>query len=321
MKAMLIRRYGGPDVFEAGEIEAPRPSRGEILVRVRGSSVNPVDTAIRSGMLRFFIRLRLPAVLGVDIAGEVVERGEGATRFAAGDRVFAYTGLSRPGGYGELVALPETYFASVPAKLTWAEAGTVPGVGATAYEAFTVHAPLKPGMRVFINGGAGGVGTYAIQIAKAFGAEVTVTASSAKAGFVRELGADHLIDYTQVDPFAQNAGTYDVVLNAVRGPSLRRLRELLRPGGVVVTLTGIPPQAAWMKLRNFVSSRRTVIMFVSASGAILEGLATLMEEGKVRPVVEKTYTWNDLAEAHRRVETKRVVGKVAVVPPEPQGAA
>jgi alcohol dehydrogenase len=315
MKAMVIRRYGGPEVFEAGEVPAPRPSPGEVLVRVRGSSVNPVDTAIRSGMLRLFVRLRMPAVLGVDVAGEVVERGEGATRFAAGDRVFAYTGLSRPGGYGELVALPESYFARVPSKLSWAEAGTVPGVGATAYEAFTVHAPITPGMRVFINGGAGGVGTYAIQIAKTFGAEVTVTASGAKASFVRELGADHVIDYTKGNPFAQGASSYDVVLNAVRGPSLPTLRRLLRPGGVVVTLTGIPPQAAWMKLRNLVSSRRTVIMFVSTSGAILEGLANLIEEGKVRPIVEKTYPCGELAEAHRRVEGKHVTGKVAVVPP------
>jgi NADPH:quinone reductase-like Zn-dependent oxidoreductase len=316
MKAMLIRRYGGPEVFEQGEVPTPRPGWGEVLVRVRGSSVNPVDTAIRSGMLRFFIRLRMPAVLGVDVAGEVIERGEGASRFDSGDRVFAYTGLSRPGGYGELVALPESCLARVPSKLSWAEAGTVPGVGATAYEAFTVHAPLRSGMRVFINGGAGGVGTYGIQIAKAMGAEVTVTASAAKAAFVRELGADHVVDYSKVDPFAQGASSYDVVLNAVRGPSLSRLRNLLRPGGVVVTLTGIPPQAVWMKLRNIVSSRRTVIMFVSASGAILEGLSKMIEDGKVRPIVEKVYSWDDLAEAHRRVESQRVMGKVAVVPPE-----
>ena len=321
MKAMLIRRYGGPEVFELGDVPAPRPGHGEILVRVRASSVNPVDTAIRSGMLRLFTRLRMPAVLGVDVAGEVVERGEGAIRFAVGDRVFAYTGLTRQGGYGELIALPETYFARVPSKMSWAEAGTVPGVGATAYEAFTVHGQVTPGMRVFINGGAGGVGTYAIQIAKALGAEVAVTASGGKAAFVRELGADHVIDYTKVDPFAQGNGTYDVVLNAVRGPSLRRLRSLLRAGGVVVTLTGIPPQAAWMKLRNRVSSRRTVIMFVSTSGAILEGLATWIEDGEVRPIVEKTYSWNELTEAHRRVETQRVVGKVAIVPPHPAGAA
>jgi NADPH:quinone reductase-like Zn-dependent oxidoreductase len=201
MKAMVIRRYGGPDVLEPGEIDSPRPGRGDVLVRVRGSSVNPVDCAIRSGMLKWIVRLRFPAVLGVDVAGEVVERGEGATRFVIGNRVFAYTGLQRGGGYGEFAAVPEGYVAHVPSSLTWAEAGTVPGVGATAFEAFTVHAPLRPGMRVFINGGAGGVGTYAIQIARALGAEVTVTCSGAKAALVRELGAQHVVDYTKGDAF------------------------------------------------------------------------------------------------------------------------
>jgi NADPH:quinone reductase-like Zn-dependent oxidoreductase len=316
MKAMLIRHYGGPDVFEAGEVEAPRPGPNQVLVRVRGSSVNQIDTAVRSGMMRFFIRLRMPAVLGVDVAGEVVERGADASRFALGDRVFAFTGLARPGGYGELVALPESSLARVPPNLSWAEAGTVPAVGAAAYEAFTVHAPVKPGMRVFINGGAGGVGTYAIQIAKSLGAEVTVTASGAKAAFVRELGADQTIDYTKFDPFAQGIESYDIVLNAVRGAPLSRLRQLLRSGGVLVTLTGIPPLALAAKVRNLFSSRRTVVMFTQSSGAILDGLAKLIEQGKVRPIVEKTYSWDELPGAHRRDESRHVKGKVAVVPPE-----
>jgi NADPH:quinone reductase-like Zn-dependent oxidoreductase len=315
MKAMLIRRYGGPEVFEAGEIEAPRPGRGEVLVRVRGSSVNPVDCAIRAGMLRFFVRLRMPAVLGIDIAGEVVEIGAGVTRFAVGDRVFAYTGIDRGGGYGELAVVPEAYLGRAPASLSWAEAGTVPGVGLTAYEAFTVHAPLQPGMRVFINGAAGGVGTYAVQIAKARGAEVTGTCSGAKAPRVRELGADHVVDYTQGDPFASGHGTYDVVLDAVRGTPPARLRALLRPGGVLVTITGMPWDTALAWLRNRVSSRRTVVFLVKTSGARLDGLAAMIENGQVKPVVETTYTWDQLAEAHRRVETGRVTGKVAVVPP------
>jgi NADPH:quinone reductase-like Zn-dependent oxidoreductase len=185
MKAMLIRGYGGPDVFKLGEIDTPRPCRDEVLVRVRGSSVNPVDCAIRSGMLKWIVRLRFPAVLGADVAGEVIERGEGATRFAVGDRVFGYTGLRRGGGgYGEFAAVPEAYLAHAPSTLTWAEAGTVPGVGATAYEA--------------------------------------------------------------------------------------------RRHGVLITLTGIPPQAALAKIRNMASSRRTVVMFVQTSGALLEGLARMI---------------------------------------------
>jgi NADPH:quinone reductase-like Zn-dependent oxidoreductase len=314
MKAMLIRRYGGPEVFEPGEISEPRPGRGEVLVRVRGSSVNPVDAAIRAGLLRFYVRLRLPAVLGVDVAGEVVEIGEGVVRFSTGDRVFAYTGLDRGGGYGELAVVPESFLAQVPDKLSWAEAGTVPGVGASAYEALTVHAPVIPGMRVFINGGAGGVGTYAIQIAKAIGAEVTATCSATKVALVRELGADTVVDYTKGDPFASGRSSYDVVLNAVRGAPLGHLRRLLRGGGTVVTLTGIPPQAILARIRNLFSSRRTVVMLVQSSGAILGGLAKMIDKGQVRAVVERTYTWTELAEAHRRVETSRVAGKIAVVP-------
>ncbi|MBL8715040.1 MAG: NADP-dependent oxidoreductase [Myxococcales bacterium] len=310
---MLIRRYGGPEVFERGEVTTPRPGRGEVLVRVQSSSVNPVDCGIRAGKLKSFNRLRLPAVLGVDVAGEVAELGEEVTRFSPGDRVFAFTGIKVGGGYGEGVVLPESYLGRVPAVLSWAEAGTLPGVGATAYEAFTVHAPLEPGMRVFINGAAGGVGTVAIQIAKALGAEVTTTCSGAKASVALGLGADYVVDYTKSDPFGSGHGTFDVVLDAVRGTSLARLRKLLRPDGVLVTVNGLPwdVPAAW--LRNLVSSRRTVVFFVRSSGAMLDGLATMIENGQVRPVVERTYTWDELGEAHRRVETGRVVGKVAVV--------
>jgi NADPH:quinone reductase-like Zn-dependent oxidoreductase len=188
-------------------------------------------------------------------------------------------------------------------------------VGTTAYEALTVHAPVRPGMRVFVNGGAGGVGTYAIQIAKALGAEVAATCSEPKAAFVRELGADRVVDYTKGDPFAEGHDGYDVVLNCVRGGSLSPMRRLLKKGGTLVTVTGIPPEAILAKLRNLVSSRRTVMMFVETSGARLDALAKLIEEGKVRPIVERTYGWSELAEAHRRVETGRVAGKVAVVAP------
>jgi NADPH:quinone reductase-like Zn-dependent oxidoreductase len=143
MKAMLIYRYGAPDVFTLGEIDTPRPRQGEVLVRVRASSVNPVDAAIRAGMLKSFVRLRLPAVLGVDIAGEVVELGGGVTRFAVDDRVYAFTGIRHGGSYGEYAAIPERALAVILRALDWAQAGTVPGVGATAYEAFTEQAPVR----------------------------------------------------------------------------------------------------------------------------------------------------------------------------------
>lgn len=316
MKAMVIHRFGGPEVFELGEFATPRPAPGEILVQVHGSSVNPLDCGMRAGMLQSFRPLPLPAVLGVDVAGEVVELGEGSTRFTPGDRVFAYTGLDRPGGYGELIALPESFLARVPATLDWTQAGTVPGVGASAYEALTVHAPVQPGMRVFINGGAGGVGTYAIQVAKALGAEVTVTASVPKAALLRDLGADHVIDYTTQDPVEATAGNFDVVLNAIRGSSVAFRPELLRPGGVLVTLTGGLPEDA-PEPADRTQARRVVDMIVSTSGVLLEGLAAMIEAGQVRPVVERAYGWEELPDAHRRVEIGRVTGKVAVVAPQP----
>jgi NADPH:quinone reductase-like Zn-dependent oxidoreductase len=158
MKAMLIRRYGGPEVFELGEVPQPRAGAGEVLVRVRASSVNPVDAVLRAGGLRLVERMRMPAVLGIDIAGEVLALGPGATAFSIGDRVFGFNLLKRGGGYGEQVVVPASYLARVPARLSWAEAGTVPGAGASAYEALTRRAPVTPGARVFINGGAGGRG-------------------------------------------------------------------------------------------------------------------------------------------------------------------
>lgn len=316
MKAMLIYGYGAPEVFTPGEIDTPHPRRGEVLVRVRASSVNPVDAAIRAGMLKYFVRLRLPAVLGVDVAGEVVGLGEDAKRFAIGDRVYAFTGIRQGGGYGEYTAIAEDGLALIPRALDWVQAGTVPGVGATAYEAFTEQAPLKPGMRVFINGAAGGVGTYAVQIAKALGAAITATCSGAKGELVRDLGADRVIDYTKEDPFAAVGPPYDVVLNTVRGAPLARLRALLRQGGSLVTITADHPgQILTSWLRNWFSSRRTVVFFVKTSGALLDGLGQLIEQGKVRPIVEKTYSWQELAAAHRHIETGRVTGKLAVLAP------
>jgi alcohol dehydrogenase len=269
---------------------------------------------LRAGGLRLIERMRMPAVLGIDIAGEVLALGPGATRLAVGDRVFGFNVLRRGGGYGEQVVVPESYLARVPARLSWAEAGTVPAVGTSAYEALTLRAPIAPGARVFINGGAGGVGTYAIQVAKALGAQVTTTCSGPKQALLRELGASHVIDYSQGNPFAEARGTYDVVVNLVRGAPRRGLRALLRPKGVLVTLTGIPPQIPIAKVGNLFSSRRTEIMFVQNSGATLEGLAKLIEKGEVKPIVERTYSWSELAEAHRHVEAGRVLGKLAVVP-------
>ena len=169
MKAMLINKYGSPNVFEQKEVPVPKINDHELLVKVYGSSVNPVDCALRKGKLKSFIRLKLPTVLGVDVNGIVEKIGNNVTQFTLGDRVYAFLGLQRNGAYAEFVAIPESYAATIPSNLNIAHAGVVPVVGMTAYQAFTEYAPIKQGMKVLINGAGGGVGTFAIQIAKAMG--------------------------------------------------------------------------------------------------------------------------------------------------------
>ncbi|MAE69251.1 MAG: hypothetical protein CME06_02150 [Gemmatimonadetes bacterium] len=310
MKAMVINRYGDADCFELQEIEPPELKSDEVLIKVHGSSVNPLDAGIRAGMLKTFVRLDLPAVLGVDVSGEVVEVGGQARRFKVGDRVYAYTGVGAGGGYGELAAVAEESLARVPENLDLVKAGSVPGAGATAFEAFTVHAPLEPGMRVFINGAAGGVGTFTIPVAKSMGAHVTGTCSTAKADFVSRLGAE-VIDYTKGNPFAAKQSC-DVVLNTVRGTDEGELRTMLARGGKLVTIVGTPVDLATSKLGSIVRTTKVIPFFVSSKSTCLEGFSKLIEDGEVEPIIEKAYPLVDLSQAHRRVETGRVTGKVCV---------
>lgn len=311
MKAMLIRKYGNPDVFEWGEIDSPQIKEDELLIKVYGSSVNPVDTGIRRGLLKSFIRLKMPAILGCDVSGEVVKVGKHVNKFKVGDRVYAFMGIRRNGGYGEFAAMPESYAAIVPENLNSTEAGTVPGVGMTAYEAFTVHAPVKKGMKVLIHGATGGVGTYAIQVAKHYEAEVTAVCSTEKVDLAKQLGADNLVDYKKQNIF-ESGNKFDIIINCVRGISFNKFRNLLEPGGKSIVIAGSPVEMPLIKLSNLFSSRKTIPFFVKTDGAILEGLSTLIKSGAVKPVIQKVYPWKELAQAHRAVEAGKVAGKIAI---------
>lgn len=311
MKAMLLPRYGAPDVFAFGEAPTPTIAPNELLVRVRASSVNPIDCHMRNGDMRAWLRTKLPAVLGVEVAGEVAETGTAVTGFKPGDRVYAYVGPQRAGGYGEFIALPESQAAKIPPNLKTEDAGVVPGVGLTAYEAFVIHAPVEKGMRVLINGAAGGVGAFAVQVAKARGAHVTGVCRGAKAAFVRRIGADAVIDY-ETEDVLQSRHRFDVILQAARTDQLAGLRRLLKPGGRLVTITGGPVTMLGSKVRNVWSRQKTIAFIVKTSGKNLEGLSRMVEANLVRPHIDRSFSWRDLAEAHRRVETGRVTGKIAV---------
>ena len=311
MKAMLIRKYGGPEVFEYGDIELPEIEENEVLVKVEGSSVNPVDAGIRKGMLKSFVRLQLPAVLGVDAAGEVVKVGKMVTHFNKGDKVYAFSGIRKNGGYAEYIAIPESYVAHSPKNIPIDEVGTVPGVGMTAMEAFSIHAPLKPGMKVLINGASGGVGTYAVQIAKYYGAVVTAVCAQRNIPLVKELGATVAVDYA-TENILETSERFDVILNSVRANNNLRFKKLLKPGGKLLVIAGNPPEIILLKISNLFSSKKAKMFFVKTSGNILRQLTGLIETGKVRPVIEKIYSLKELAAAHKHMENGKVTGKIAI---------
>lgn len=308
---MLMMKYGGPEVLEWQDYHVPQPKEDEVLIKAYGSSVNPVDCAIRAGKLKTFIRLDLPAVLGVDTCGIVEKVGRKVTRFSIGDHVYAFLGIFRNGGYAEYVAVPESFAAVIPSTLNISQAGVVPGVGLTAYKAFMDCAPIKQGMSVLINGGGGGVGTFAIQIAKAMGAEVTAVCSESKALLVKSLGADRVINYHHENVFHSDK-KYDVILNCVRGSNIVKWKNLLKNHGKQVVIAANFTQMPFISLSNVFTSRKAIIFNVKPDGRSLQGLSDLINSGKVKPIISKTFPLEELAKAHELMEEEKLPGKIAI---------
>lgn len=311
MKAMLIYKYGGPEVFEWQDFHVPQLKDDEILIKAYGSSVNPVDCAFRQGHLKTFFRLDFPAVLGVDVSGIVEKIGKKVTRFSIGDRVYAFTGLDRNGAYAEYVTVPESYTALIPENLNVTQAGAIPTVGLTAYEAFVDIAPVKKGMKVLINGAGGGVGTFAVQIAKAMGAHITAVCSESKALLVKNLGADTVVNYHRENIFHTDK-KFDVILNCVRGSDIGKWKGLLNNNGRQIVIAANPVQMPMISLSNIFSSRKSIIFNVKPDGKALQGLSDLISSGKVKPIISKTFTLEELAMAHQHCETESVAGKIAI---------
>lgn len=308
---MQIYKYGSPDVFEWEEIHVPEIKDDELLVKAYGSSVNPVDCAIRQGELYPYIRLDLPAVLGVDVSGIVEKVGKKVTRFAVGDHVYAFLGLKLNGAYAGYVAIPESYAALIPNNLNITQAGVVPCVGLTAYEAFTEIVPVKKGMNVLINGGGGGVGTFAIQIAKAMEAKVTAVCSESKAEAAKRSGANVVVNYHKEDIF-KSEHQFDVILNCVRGSKIGKWKKLLKKDGKQIVIAANPKQMPFIKLSNLFSSKKSILFNVKADGNALNGLSELIAAGKVKPVISKTFALESLIQAQKLLETKSVAGKITI---------
>jgi NADPH:quinone reductase-like Zn-dependent oxidoreductase len=249
MKAIVIDGYGGVDQLHLRELPDPRPQADEVLVRDRAAGVNPVDWKIRKGQLRVILRLNFPYIPGGDIAGEVVSAGPEGNEFKAGDPVIGFVELTRGGGYAELAVAKKTAVAFKPSALTFTEAASLPIAGCTALQALRDLGGLSEGANALILGGAGGVGHLAVQIAKALGAKASATCGPSNIEFVKSLGADHVIDYSNKN-FMAGLDRYDVIFNAVGKSSFLNCRQLLAPGGTYVTTLPAPNLFFWSSVQS-----------------------------------------------------------------------
>ena len=310
MRAITQRSFGGPEVLEPTEVDRPRPSLNEVLVRVHAAGVNPIDAHVRSGALPFLGSP--PFILGWDVSGVVEEVAPGVTRFAVGDEVYGMPLIPRAaGGYAECLTAPSRQLARKPAALDHRSAAALPLAGLAAWQALVDAAAVGSGQRVLIHAGGGGVGHLAIQIAKARGAEVVTTASAAKHDFVRRLGADEVVDYRAVD-FAAVVGKVDVVLDGVGGDTAIRSLDVLRPGGSLVTIVDM--RDAGLAGRAAERGLRVVGVTAEPDQVGLAALAELVDAGRLRPCVDRVLPLAEAVEAHRLIDSGSTTGKVVLTP-------
>ena len=331
MRAFVLSGYGGPEHTALTEVPRPSPRAGELLVRVHAAGLNPVDYKTRAGAMRVIRRYPLPIVMGNELAGIVEAVGPQVTRFAQGDSVFARVDKDIMGAFADYAVVNEDHAARMPASLDFPSAAAVPLAALTALQALRDELQLRAGPRVFIAGGAGGVGTFAIQIAKHLGADVATTASARGEALVRRLGADVVIDY-QRERFEAKLSGYDAAFDLVGGETLARLWPVVKPGGCVVSIAGMPePMTARKDLQRgaglaalfFFASLATRLraarhgasyryLFMHPSGADLDYLASLIDAKKLEVVVDRVLPFAEAKEAMAYLETGHAKGKVVL---------
>ncbi|MCX5563163.1 NADP-dependent oxidoreductase [Streptomyces sp. NBC_00038] len=308
MHAIVQSAFGGPEVLTHQETDVPEPGPGEVLLRVAGAGVNPGDAVLRAGRVPGLVTL--PWTPGNDVSGVVERLGRGVTRFAPGDEVYGMLAVTRRGAYAQYTAVPAAALAPKPKNLDLVNAAAVPLVAFTAWQALAVLARVGPGDRVLIHAAAGGVGHVAVQLAKELGAHVIGTARAANHDFLRDLGADELVDYTAAD-FRTAVTPVDTVLDLVGGSYGPRSLDVLRPGGLLIGASIDPgtdeQQAAARGLRY-------VWVAAEPSGEVLERITERIETGRLRVTVQRTYPLAEAAAAHRAIEEKRTTGKIILVP-------
>jgi NADPH:quinone reductase-like Zn-dependent oxidoreductase len=311
VKAAAFEMYGGPEVLRVVDMPSPVPRSNELLVRVYAAGVNPADWKLRSGQFRYLFRLPLPFVPGMDIAGEVIAVGAAVRGFSIGDRVFAMLQMKAGGGYAQEAVVEAALAAHAPRALSLAEASAIPLAGLTAYQALHRHGAIAAGQAVLVNGASGGVGAFAVQIARAAGASVTAITSTQNIDFARELGADSVLDYRIDDVFC-GPRRFDLVFDTIAKVSFRRWRDVLRPTGVVVTVNPVIGKVVPSFVTRMFGIDRLRSVFTEPSADDLLALARLVETGSVRVPIQRTYALDDVIAAHEHSASERVRGKLVI---------
>ncbi|MEY2487944.1 MAG: hypothetical protein QOH39_3592 [Verrucomicrobiota bacterium] len=303
MKAIVVHEYGGPEVLKYEDAPQPEPAEDEILVRTMAASVNPVDSYIRAGRYKTG---SLPFTPGLDVAGVVEKTGAKITKFKKGDVIWAYLRFRQHGGYAQFSIVKEDEAALKPKSLTDEEAAAVPLAATTAWQALIDTAKLGPGQTVLIHGGSGGVGHFAIQIAKVRGAKVIATASTENQDILKQLGVDQPIDYTKTK-FEDVVKDVDVVLEATRSDSMARSYRIVKKGGFIASVTGPPDQAELEKY-----GIRGQGVSAHPDPDVLDELAKLVEAKKFKPIVSQVFPLAEARKAHEQIETRHTRGKIVL---------
>ncbi len=330
MKAFILDRYKKKGALRFGDMPEPQLRDGDVLVEIHAAGLNQLDSKIRDGEFKLVLPYRLPLILGNDVAGVVVRVGRNVRRFKLGDEVYARPHQDRIGTFADFIAMNEADVALKPKNLTMEEAASIPLAGLTAWQVLIERAKLKKGQKVLIHAGSGGVGTFAVQLAKHIGATVATTTSSANVDLVKSLGTDVVIDYKKED-FEKVLRDYDVVLNSLGTDTLEKSLKVLKPGGQLLSISG-PPDVAFAKengsnwflqqVMRLLSlgirgkARRGRVgysfVFMRANGEQLREITSLIESGFIRPVMDRVFPFQATNDALAYIETGRSKGKVVV---------
>ncbi|MGI9360480.1 MAG: zinc-binding dehydrogenase [Parasphingorhabdus sp.] len=313
MRIVEITEFGGPEVLNINTVPDPEPGPGEVLIRVRATSVNPVDIQLRRG--DYSDAVNLPAKIGVDVAEVITKVGPGASRFEVGDEVFYVPRLlENEGSYADFHVEQEAIVAKKPQSLTFAQAAALPLAAGTAWECLIERARLQAGQRVLIHGGSGGVGVYALQIASGAGAYVATTCRSENFDMVKNLGANICFDYREPDLYTRLASDpreqFDVILDTVGGNTIENSLNLLKPFGQVVSI--VDQSTPQNLVSGWAVNGSVHFVFTTQSAARLERLSAFVDSGLLKPVIEKSYTLDEVVEAHRDIERGQRSGKIVL---------